>query len=93
MSHTPGPWVAEMEHGCKDIGPFVRGLIYSVCVTVGIGEDADRANARLIAAAPDLLAALRRILSVPKRADGDTTEWDTACAKGWAAIAKVEEET
>lgn len=52
--HTPGPWSAE---------PSARGFE----ITAGdrrIGEAHDEANARLIAAAPELLAALERTLSM-----------------------------
>lgn len=62
--HTPGPWVIdpcfdiiainEVDVGCN-------GMVASVCTevaSIGIAE----ANARLIAAAPELLQAMRAFL-------------------------------
>ncbi len=65
--HTPGPW----EHLNGDqIGAIVRertAIIADCCTESGpqgsqVGPDARQANARLIAAAPDLLAALQSSL-------------------------------
>ena len=58
-SYTPGPW---REHSHRQIGPDA-GIVCEVWSAIG-ESDADRiaqadANARLIAAAPDLLEALR----------------------------------
>lgn len=54
--HTPGPWT--FEPGTIDDFPYV---IYGEdCLCVESGKDSD---ARLIAAAPDLLEALERTLS------------------------------
>ncbi len=62
--HTPGPWVAWQERAPN--GPWM--------VEMGAGElhigflpngAPDEANARLIAAAPDLLAALRLLMEQP----------------------------
>lgn len=52
--HTPGPWTATPS-GLITAGQ--RGLHIAQTATTGMGHAAD-ANARLIAAAPDLLAAL-----------------------------------
>lgn len=63
-SHTPGPWRAEK--GCR------RGLAYVMSGDVAIcrcyeGDDL-MANAGLIAAAPDLLAACKQaVLDVEER--------------------------
>jgi hypothetical protein len=58
------------------------GRISAYCGFVGAGDDAEtQANARLIAAAPDLLEALRAMLE-----DDDHGE---ACSKARAAIAKA----
>ena len=67
--HTPAPWRIEWgmsqggdgHHVCdaSDMGPL------SIIASVHFHDDADgetKANARLIAAAPDLLAALRGLL-------------------------------
>lgn len=61
--NTPGPWMVE---------PIDGGLTYQVTTSeetgfkviceTGWGDDVDAANARLIAAAPDLLKALGVII-------------------------------
>ena len=65
--HTPGPWEAqtvEMEE-IKVKGPYVNvyapGAILPVCPAIAGGPTQEEAlaNARLIAAAPALLAAIR----------------------------------
>ena len=67
MEHTPGPWhVGIVEPGIvfADHGRLALGAdgttLYPICRMVAWDErcDEDRANARLIAAAPALLAAL-----------------------------------
>ena len=70
--HTPGPWevvrhrAPEQEYsGLKvhRVGPIEKGARYAVA-QVGLGRNRDPedlANARLIAAAPEMLAALRAI--------------------------------
>ena len=66
--HTPGPWKAPMMHG--EAGPTTGyvwaeephgGPVAVVCHTVANPDIAMTANARLIAAAPDMLAVLRRV--------------------------------
>jgi len=54
--HTPGPWYVDCQNESAAIGyrAIVDGDGYTVCNPSPMGQ----ANARLIAAAPDLLAAL-----------------------------------
>jgi hypothetical protein len=62
--HTPGPWFAHnIGLGPNGEGPF----------TYPLGNDPDKAaaNARLIAAAPDMLAALQDIMAESTRDDDD----------------------
>jgi len=62
--HTPGPWWVERRVGdASQVNARHRGEGSSYCVaSINHWEgDADRANARLIAAAPDLLEALKRL--------------------------------
>lgn len=70
-THTPGPWGIWGEEGTRDIpvGPDNGGLaVAQIIMTTASGmmneASAERgmANARLIAAAPDLLEALRSVL-------------------------------
>lgn len=64
--HTPGPWVisdAQIAPG-GIVGRYIAhkdgGMIAEALLNCRVTRDADmEANARLIAAAPDLLAALR----------------------------------
>ena len=88
--HTPGPWVIdESRHGKR--GPVhtlmvvaEKGGMPGLIVNQGaLVEPQDWANARLIAAAPDLLEALKGVVRV---ADRDTVEFIAARA----AIRKAE---
>jgi hypothetical protein len=89
--YTPGPWLAQGDDGCT-ITPFVAGDRL-----VKIGEwhegrgmgSAAAANVRLIAAAPDLLEALKTLL------DYDEDELEAGflagdIAKAREAVAKAE---
>lgn len=75
MSHTPGPWATEInEYGSRRIGVVFAGgrNIARICGkgsmpqpaanSFGALTDESDANARLIAAAPDLLEALLKCL-------------------------------
>lgn len=72
--HTPGPWIIDSEGSITDlsgrvIAPLVHGHnVPSLAFPRGSGQyqaedDGGAANARLIAAAPDLLAALRGLIA------------------------------
>ncbi len=56
--HTPGPWKIGAKLGiyCKNLGTMIANCDH----TTNFPEE-NLANARLIAAAPDLLAALRQV--------------------------------
>jgi len=62
--HTPGPWKFDKNLGCKTIrggksGPTKQAQYTELADTHGLNnEETDTANARLIAAAPALLAEL-----------------------------------
>lgn len=69
-AHTPGPWVWDESNYDRRERPFIRSTKKyhgadkgaSVCrVSMVLPLDECEANARLIAAAPDMLAALREI--------------------------------
>ena len=73
--HTTGPWAyAERFIGDESCGLEVVAKDDRICSLPGIGFE-DLANARLIAAAPQLLAALQGVLKV---ADRKTVEFDMA---------------
>lgn len=75
-AHTPGPWVFETANGRIPIvremklphgeASVFKAVLRGVCVLdFGYGHPAgmDEANAHLIAAAPDLLAACKAVLA------------------------------
>lgn len=80
--HTPGPWEAIGAEVYAPAPATVRPLI-ARCI---YGPPDERANAHLIAAAPDLLEALRYIVAW----NPDGWDGDRARAQALAAIAKAE---
>lgn len=94
--HTPGPWEWYTNpirgEKCLTNGPTMKFLVGSdgqgFAHTVGLQEPQDEANAQLMVAAPDLLAALKRLrdLDVDCAQEADRSAWATA----HAAIAKAE---
>jgi hypothetical protein len=81
MSHTPGPWHLEVEPDALHVYSPVEEVVH---FTDAGWDESTRAtfeaNARLIAAAPDLLAALEEI--------AEWGEWESAPIAR-AAIAKA----
>lgn len=94
-AHTPGPWTATESGGLLfviDAGDYDHKAdtgFFVGTVTDG-GKEEHAANARLIAAAPDLLEALESLVSsewmVTHSWGGDR---DAVMAKARAAIAKA----
>ena len=84
MSHTPGPWFCFKNEDGKilindsEIDAFPIAEIYGV---------QDEQNARLIAASPDLLAALKAAVDLMEQEDFATL---TLVPKFRAVIAKAE---
>ena len=68
MSHTPGPWIVEDSRKLRKkklrssllMVVAAKGGMPGLIVNQGSVTPTDEANARLIAAAPDLLEALER---------------------------------
>ena len=108
--HTPGPWIVR-DNGegwvCPIIdSPSVGGGYYASIATAtqrdphpreggGISTTTARANARLIAAAPDLLAALEKAVEHYGKPGGPwsvPSEPGTWIADACAAIAKAKGE-
>lgn len=85
-AHTPAPWRAWQERAPH--GPWFVDLGANACggeLLIGFkpGGEPDEANARLIAAAPDMLAALKAIIEADEDSD-DTAVLQiarTACAR------------
>jgi hypothetical protein len=83
--HTPGPWTWEPPNGIPADGYDARVLGAENGYTVGWVRPH---NARLIAAAPDLLAVLERICRAQERCAGDNP-LDALIDEARAAIAKA----
>ena len=67
--HTPGPWKAVGLTVCQ-VPPGGREIIFGAHNTRSGDKDERQANARLIAAAPELLEALREFVSLMPSAEG-----------------------
>ena len=79
-THTPGPW--HVANGCQ-----IRSAKDQIAKAWMMRNGEGLANARLIAAAPELLEALEEIVSA---ADGDGwSQLDADLRKARAAIAKA----
>ena len=98
--HTPGPWEAVIQPGCHAVIASLSGGQKAVAIignnTPDDGNEPMRfANARLIAGAPDLLAALQRIVAVLDKqvASPHLAERASPLAQAKAAIAKATGET
>ena len=96
MTHTPGPW-AVFDSGYEQTRP---GIDAAVCAIVVYGTQSDSegvhgrtieertANALLIAAAPEMLEALKRITEAVQH--GDLHRFSVLFDGARAAIAKAE---
>jgi len=80
VSHTPGPWTIAGRETALEVVEARRSRM-RVCFLTSDGPC--EANAHLIAAAPDLLAALKAVVAI---SDRKHDAWDAA----WAAIDKAE---
>jgi 16S rRNA C1402 N4-methylase RsmH len=94
--HTPGPWVIE-----RDLGhTFIIAEAGGMCADLGVSSPSQDDNARLIAAAPELLEALKTLLAYHGETGHGTfrsTEGNLVkereclqCTAARAAIAKAE---
>lgn len=87
VAHTPGPWVVESADWWKKDNGVVRYYVRHVPAEIGTP------NARLIAAAPDLLAALKKLTEQVAEVDDPTAARGVSIAvmaRACAAIAKAE---
>ena len=86
-AHTPGPWEAIKPDSVGGYRVYTAGKGYTLIATLGYVRDSaqEAANARLIAAAPDLLAALIKLSEAT-----DPIGWDLRMELARAAIAKAE---
>lgn len=56
--HTPGPWIAKAGIGRWNVTTSAAPRSFNIC-SINTDREEQEANARLIAAAPDLLEALK----------------------------------
>jgi hypothetical protein len=96
MSHTPGPWVVHPKFRSPVIGYDIgdgETPLPIVDVVHGYDTKQARANARLIAAAPELLHELKRLLAAYRDAVRLGYSEDDAYTVGpHNAIAKAEQQ-
>jgi prepilin-type processing-associated H-X9-DG protein len=89
--HTPGPWTVDKMPACdvpfRDVNILrADGHAAAVAIDADINEDELVANARLIAAAPDMLAALEALFVATGGLAGPAAN---AARLAGAAIAKA----
>jgi hypothetical protein len=88
--HTPGPWEVDSEEIYGDCrNPKGQDLIARLpmeCNAGGLLTDRNRADARLIAAAPDLLAALKNAVRCGER---DGMPGNPGSAPAWTVSARA----
>ena len=86
--HTPGPWIEFADQGdtVAILPAMCEGTICEFQSTV------TRANARLIAAAPDLLEALIKLMRWMDGSEGDEQVPPVYLVKARAAIARATEQ-
>ncbi len=86
MTHTPGPWIKESDHSNRLRSVNKYGTV--VCSVYGDGQQ--EANTSLIAAAPELLAALQSLVGEADLGEIDhDNETRAMLAAARAAIAKA----
>lgn len=84
VQHTPGPWFTTKDSAYNDVARIGRAWIIGSDLALSHFGHPD-ADARLIAAAPDLLAALEKVWSEGVIPDGFALLQDQVCD----AIAKA----
>ena len=88
--HTSGPWVHSGNAICTENPPAIVALVQRLWAN---HEEITGANARLIAASPDLLEALDEILHMghdcPATFAGSEIDWERHRAKLMQAIASA----
>lgn len=100
VKHTPGPWSYEYDN-CDNgtgqryslSGPNGRDLLHFSYNSSSAEEAEKKANARLMAAAPELLRAARSALGVLSGLDMNKSSLVSALAGLRVAIAKATGET
>lgn len=96
--HTPGPWRVSQTHGMSSGTPrnlyTINGASGTVAATPNPGNADNAANAALIAAAPDMLAALAdayRLIFETPREQVDAITWQAWAAEHSRALRAIAE--
>jgi type VI protein secretion system component VasF len=98
MKHTRGPWIASEYGDYGDYDGKCRVILgeggdIRTAVVLGFDTEENQANARLIAAAPDLLEALQRIneacAQIPEGLEGYLEHLSDAISDARKALAKA----
>lgn len=92
VKHTPGPWIIEDDTDIIDQNGTFIATTHDPASDIGTARE--YANARLIAAAPDLLAALKASQEMVERsaevyADRLATDGTSHAAENWGAALKI----
>ena len=102
MKHTPGPWREEDGRYVYGASPCNHCIVDTMAAPMIESDEEAQANARLIAAAPDLLEAcvclhdaLKDIINAadngnPYNVTELQDEFLSICNKGWLAIQKAQ---
>ena len=92
-AHTPGPWYAEQDGNSDNWSVASEdwgGIVTRICYPDPKVDTSAEADARLIAAAPDLLAALSDCLESLSRMPGSPGAYRITCmTQARTAIAKA----
>lgn len=77
MSHTPGPWTVALDRdtqGCNGwrIDSASRSLLAWLPWPMAVHSEEAKANAKLVAAAPDMLEALQSVFRWAMEAEAET---------------------
>lgn len=98
MTHTQGKWINQTMGGSEDGRQILCGKLHLATCHYGNGIDVNEAtaNAKLIAASPELLSALKTLQEVAARTTQNivafdwANELDAAIDEARAAIAAAE---
>jgi hypothetical protein len=87
--HTPGPWDID---GCTIVGNLDGLLPVDIAVTCNVAQTTEterKANAHLIACAPDLLAACLLLVAYHDNRTEDSIQLEHVVASARAAVGKA----
>ena len=86
--HTPGPWTVDGPPRNQIVWSSAENRVCFLSHSNGLDDERDIANGLLIAAAPDLLLAVKSLLSQANTTHRE--DWDAAVEQDRSAIDKAE---